>query len=338
MDESRRMHLLINAWLWIVFLFNMLLCGYYSFLTIIEPYYPTSLGLGALAILALGCWLSSILIMKWNRIGVYLLILFSILAVLINYLTVSLHCIMIVTAASGIITLPLLFISSDGTITWKLLEDGWDYLHCRHLYQFFSVLAVILLGITTYSTLRGLHREDFSASSDDNNVKKTSTTAADVPEEVWNYYHSDNGKCIIGVPEGYEQSNIAEGQILGIARTDNDPAIFIMQEDIDAVQASGITSLERYANAIVNANRNADDASGFDKTRETNYNDNSYLIEYNLTVGGIEIRYNLLATKDSNNYYYCMVFCLKELAEDLQPVIDKILDSFELVNEETVIE
>lgn len=336
MEESRRMHLLINAWLWIVFLFNMLLCGYYSFFTIKEPSYPTSLGLGVLAILALGCWLSSILIMKWNRIGVYLLIIFSILAVLINYLTVDLYYNMIFTAALGIITLPLLFIPSDGTITWKLLEDGWDYLHCRHLYQFFSVLTVIILGITAYSTISGLDGEDLSASSD--NAVQSDNTATDVPEEVWNYYHSDNGKCIIGVPEGYKQSNIAEGQILGLARTDNDPAIFIMQEDINAVQASGITSLERYATAIVNANRNADDASGFDKTRETSYNDNSHLVAYNLTVGGIEIRYNLLATKDSTNYYYCMVFCLKELAEDLQPVIDAILNSFELINEEAVTE
>lgn len=258
---------------------------------------------------------------------------FTLLAIVVNYLLVELNSILFLSALLFLLTLLVLFIPKEGVTTWALLEDGWDYLHCRHLYQFFGALAFILLGLTAFVSISDAQSGNSFAEKNDWEYEKKDSLEVFV-EETCEYFYADNGTCMIAVPQNYAKTNIADGQILGLSRTDDDPALFVMQESVNDVNSSGITTLERYANAVVNANRKADDAENFVKIRETDYN-GGYLIVYDLTVGGLEIRYNLLAVKDSSNYYYCMVYCLRDLAENLQPVIYNILDSFELTELDT---
>jgi len=57
-----------------------------------------------------------------------------------------------VTAISSlfgiIIWWAILQIKKNGKSAWSQLESGWDYKHCRHIYQIFSITAIVLFVLT----------------------------------------------------------------------------------------------------------------------------------------------------------------------------------------------
>lgn len=328
MNETKQRHGCVNAWLWLVIAVNLAFCGYYAFQMFSVWSNTLVWGFGLLSILALGIVLGAILLMRWNKCGFYLFIACSITTAIVNV------CILDLGAASGIqgpvailIWWGILHIKKDGVPAWKLMNGGWDYKHCRHLYQLFGIIAGGLLVATIAASTTNSNK---GGVSDDEYEEVIDTVAVNEVEEItWKRFSDDGKYCSIEAPNDFRKATISEDQILGLICSDYDPAVFVLKESSRDVKTAGINSPKEYADVLVKMNRNVDGATNFRKISEKEYSANSYLIVYDMDIDGTKFRYNLLTTRTSSNFYYCMVYCLSEYSDKLKHTVDHMLDSFE---------
>ena len=222
----------------------------------------------------------------------------------------------------------ILQIKKDGVSAWSLLEDGWDYKHCRHLYQLFGFIIGILL-ILTIVAYTGNHEgnpyEDILPSDDSELIVDSVAVDDDI---VWQTFSDNNNMCSIEAPNDFHTAELNADQILGIMCTDYDPAALVISETASSLKGAGISNTKDYANVLVKMNRNVEGATGFNKISEETYGENSYLIVYSMSIDGTQFRYSLLTSRTKANFYYCQVYCLEEYAEKLQPTISHMLSSF----------
>lgn len=329
MNESKERHGCVSAWLWIAIISNLGYGIYYA-ISMFDSYVNTeSLGLGLLAILATLNVLGAILLMRWNKCGFYVFLVSALLAAVVNLGILKLEPVFV---GFGFLSILLwwgiLQISKDGISAWNLLEDGWDYKHCRHLYQLFGVIIGILL-ILTFIAYAGNHNRILDKSDDSDIYSDTIVTVEDDIE--WQTFSDKNRMCSIEAPNDFHKAELNAEQILGLMCTDYDPAVLVITETASSLKSAGINNTKEYANVIVKMNRNVESATGFNKISEESYGDNSYLIVYNMSVDGTQFRYSLLASRTKKNFYYCQVFCLEEYAEKLQPTISHMLSSFKVL-------
>lgn len=327
MNETKERHGCVNAWLWIIIISNLCLCCYYAIETV-DGYW----GYGLLSVLTLGNVLGAILLLRWNRYGFYLLIADAIISMIVN---VSVMNIDFMSCISGILGLfiwyAFLQIKKNGVSAWKLMNDGWDYKHCRHLYQLFAIVAGILLLSTIIMSNNKV--PDISEDGDEYDVyskdgEPQDSVAYDVDTITWKRYADDANYCSIEAPEDFRQAVLNEDQILGLICTDYDPAVIVVKESSDVVASLGINSPKEYAKTIVKVNRKIEGTSDYSKISEREYGANSYLIVYEIKISATKFRYHLLSTRTSSNFYYCTVFCLAEYSDKLQETIDRMLTSF----------
>lgn len=329
MNETKQRHGCVNAWLWLVIAANLACCGYYA-IQMFSVWSNTMVwGFGLLSILALGNVLGAILLLRWNKCGFYLIIAGSIITAIVNLGILNLG---VIVSMQGLFALliwwGILQIKKDGVSVWKHMNGGWDYKHCRHLYQLFGIIAGGLLIATIAASTTNTNT---AGVSDDDYEDVVDTVAVEgVAEEItWKRFSDEGKNCSIEAPDDFRKATINEDQILGLMCSDLDPAVLVLKESSSDVKAAGINSPKEYADALVKINSNADGASNFKKIREKEYSANSYLIVYDLDIDGTKFRYNLLTTRTSSNFYYCMVYCLYEYSEKLEDTVNHMLDSFE---------
>lgn len=329
MNETKQRHGCVNAWLWLIIATNLVLCGYYA-IQMFNVWSNTHVwGYGLLSILTLGNVLGAILLMRWNKCGFYLFIACSIITTIVNAGILDLG---VSTGIQGLVAIiiwwGILHIKKDGVPAWKLMNGGWDYKHCRHLYQLFGIIAGGLLVATIAASTTNSHKVGVS---DDEYEEVIDTVAVDevVEEIIWKRFSDDGKYCSIEAPDDFRKATISEDQILGLMCSDYDPAVFVLKESSRDVKAAGINSPKEYADVLVKMNRNVDGATNFKKISEKEYSANSYLIVYDMNIDGIKFRYNLLTTRTSSNFYYCMVYCLSEYSVKLKNTVNHMLDSFE---------
>ena len=329
MNEGKERHGCVNAWLWIVIISNLGLGIYYATMMFSAYTNTMSLGFGLLSILATLNVLGAILLMRWNKCGFYLFVVSSVLAALVNIGVLSLEPVVLLSGLFAIlIWWGILQIKKDGISAWSLLEDGWDYKHCRHLYQLFGIIIGILL-ILTIVAYTGSHEGnpyEGILPSDDSELIVDSVAVED--EIVWQTFSDSNNMCSIEAPNDFHTAELNTDQILGIMCTDYDPAALVISETASSLKGAGISSTKDYANVLVKMNRNVEGASAFNKISEEAYGENSYLIVYSMSIDGTQFRYSLLTSRTKANFYYCQVYCLEEYAEKLQPTISHMLSSF----------
>ncbi len=329
MNEAKERHGCVNAWLWIVIISNLGLGIYYATMMFSAYTNTMSLGFGLLSILATLNVLGAILLMRWNKYGFYLFVVSSVLAALVNIGVLSLEPVVLLSGLFAILIWWGIFqIKKDGVSAWSLLEDGWDYKHCRHLYQLFCFIIGILL-ILTIVAYTGNHEgnpyEDILPSDDSELIVDSVAVDDDI---VWQTFSDNNNMCSIEAPNDFHTAELNADQILGIMCTDYDPAAFVISETASSLKGAGISNTKDYANVLVKMNRNVEGATGFNKISEETYGENSYLIVYSMSIDGTQFRYSLLSSRTKANFYYCQVCCLEEYAEKLQPTISHMLSSF----------
>lgn len=275
MNETRQRHGCVNAWLWLVITANLCVCGYNA----IRMYNVQSTalvwGVGLISILALGTVLGAILLMRWNKSGFYLFIACSIMTAIVNAAIFDLGAI---SGIQGLVAIlvwwGILHIRKNGVSAWKLMNGGWDYKHCRHLYQLFGVIACGLLvatiaAATTKTNNTRILDIDYEEFMD-------SIAVDEVVEEIpWRLYSDSGNYCSIEAPSDFRKATIDENQILGLMRSDYDPAVVVVMESISDVKGAGINSPKEYADAIVKNNRNVDGVTNFKKVSEREYSANS---------------------------------------------------------------
>lgn len=330
MNETKQRHGCVNAWLWLVIAVNFAFCVYYAIHMFSVWSNSHVWGFGLLSILALGNVLGAILLMRWNKCGFYLFIVCSIITAIVNAGILDLGA---YSGIQGLVAIliwwGILHIKKDGVPAWKLMNGGWDYKHCRHLYQFFGIIAGGLLIATIAASTTN---SNTAGDSEDEYYKEVADTVAvkEVVEKItWKRFSDDGKFCSIEVPNDFRKAKINEDQILGLMCSDYDPAVFVLKESSGDVKAVGINSPKEYADVLVKMNRNVDGATNFKKISEREYGANSYLIVYDMDVDGTKFRYNLLTTRTSSNFYYCMIYCLSEYSVQLADTVNHMLDSFE---------
>lgn len=330
MNKGKERHGCVNAWLWIVIISNLGLGIYYATMMFSAYTNTMSLGFGLLSILATLNVLGAILLMRWNKCGFYLFVVSSILAALVNFGVLNLEPVVLISGLFAIlIWWGVLQIKKDGVPAWSLLEDGWDYKHCRHLYQLFGFIIGILLILTIVAYTGNHEGNPYEGilPSDDSELIEDSVVVAD-DEIVWQTFSDNNNMCSIEAPNDFHTAELNADQILGIMCTDYDPAALVISETASSLKGAGISNTRDYANVLVKMNRNVEGATGFNKINEEAYGDNSYLIVYSMSIDGTQFRYSLLTSRTKANFYYCQVYCLEEYAEKLQPTISHMLSSF----------
>lgn len=329
MEQLKERHGCVNAWLWLVIIANFCMVIYYT-VTMFGAYDSSiSLAFGLTAVLSVVNILGAILLMRWNKYGFYLYTVSALLAAV--FCIVVLGAELYVIGSSLFVILiwwGILHIKKNNVSAWQLMENGWDYKHCRHLYQVFATVIGVLLIMTiiTYAG-RTIDTRNENVLSDDVLVDSVAVDSVAVHAE-WSEFSDDTGICAIKTPNDFKKADLCEGQVLGLLRSDYDPAIVVIQESVGSVESAGITTVKGYANAIVEMNRNVKGALNFKKLSAEPYGDNSYLIVYEISIGEDTYCYNILATKTRKNFYYCQVYCLKQYVDNLQPVISNMLNSF----------
>lgn len=329
MNEDKVRPGCVTAWLWVVVIANLLGCLFFAGSVFTTEGANAIIGYGLMSALSLLTVLSAILMMRWNKCGFYLSVIVALLIALVDIVFLK-----SVESLRGLVSIAvwwaILQTKTDGVRVWHLMEGGWDYKHCRHLYQLFAVISALLLAMSIGRSIATGH-----GSSSDAPLVDSDTVATDPlapfkaeQEEVWKTFTDAANSCQIDAPEEFHTANLSEDQTLGIMCTDSDPAAVVICESASSIKASGIHTAEAYGRTAVRMSRNAEGASGYEKISEETLDDGSFLITYNLTITGTEFRYYLLATKTSQNFYFCQVYCLREYAERLQPVMSRMVHSF----------
>lgn len=148
-NELKQRNGCISFWLWIAIIANIAMVVYYA-VTMFSAYSSeAALGLGLCSIFGAVNVLSCILLLRWNKIGFYMMAFSSILAIVVNICVLKMATVAMIGSLFGIlIWWAILQMKKDGVSAWSQLQSGWDSKHCRHLYQLFGAIGVILFILT----------------------------------------------------------------------------------------------------------------------------------------------------------------------------------------------
>lgn len=332
MNEIKQRHGCINVWLWLVIISNLCLSIYYV-ITMFECQSTYQvIGSGLMAIFGVCNVLGSILLFRWNKYGFYLFILVAILTAIVNVLLLGKGLLLGLQFVCVIlIWFGILQIRKNGFSAWSLMEKGWDYKHCRHLYQVFGIMIGLLCILSFIAVSR-----NYKLSSDEYLYQDNDTLSTIEKSEVqedsikWIEFYASDSVCMIKAPDGFREMQFNDDQILGLVCTDYDPAVIVIQESVDIINSLGIVSSKEYANALVKNSQKQNISDAFKKISDEPYGDNSYLIVYEISIDGTMYRYNVLTTHTKQYYYSCQIFCLSEYADNLQLTISRMLGSFKV--------
>lgn len=153
----------ITAWLWVVILANMAMAIFYA-VSMFEVYSTEmALGFGICSIFGIVNILGAILLMRWNKMGFYLFLFSSLIATVVNVCVLKMSPVTAVSSLFAIIIWwAVLQAKKDGKSAWSQLQSGWDYKHCRHLYQVFTVFGIITFVLTLVA-VGGAHKDSYEA-------------------------------------------------------------------------------------------------------------------------------------------------------------------------------
>lgn len=333
MNESKKRHGCVSAWLWMAIISNL----FYVIYNVVSIFDADtsfkSFGFGLLSIFATLNILGTILLMRWNKLGFIIFLVSSILATIVNLVVLDLEPYTMVSCIFAILFwFAILQFRKNGTSAWSLMENGWDYKHCRHLYQLFGFIIGILFVLTIIVVIGGRDDSQIDDGLPYDSVELVAdSVAVEEDEVVWQTFSDSSNACSIEVPDGFHNAELNDIQILGLMCTDYDPAVLVIKETANSLRSAGIRTTKDYAEAIVDMNSKLDGVSGFVKIREEVFGDDSYLIVYNLSISDTQFRYYILASRTISNFYYCQVYCLEEYVENLQPTISHMLSSFKVL-------
>lgn len=139
----------ISFWLWIAIIANVALSIFYA-VSMFNVYSgEMALGFGLCSIFGVVNVLSAILLLRWNKIGFYMMVVSSIMAIIINVCVLKMEPVTMVGSLFAIVIWwAILQMKKDGVSAWSQLKSGWDGKHCRHLYQLFAGICAVLFVLT----------------------------------------------------------------------------------------------------------------------------------------------------------------------------------------------
>lgn len=217
----------ITAWLCITIIANIGMSIFYA-VSMFEAFTTgMAFGFGICSILGIMNVLGAILLMRWNKTGFYIFVVSSIVSAFTSIFVLNVSAI---TSVGSLIAIcmwwAILQAKKDGVSAWSQLEIGWDYKHCRHLYQVFSAIGVILFILTLIATGMG-HNEEIIPDSNEDVVAELENEGEDqVKNMFWesplgmaSYTGSVSPDSIVGsdalIPNGKGIAKIVDGEYKG---------------------------------------------------------------------------------------------------------------------------
>lgn len=330
MENLKERHGCVSAWLWIVIVVNLCFCVYY-FMTMLDSESSQSLGYGFLSSLSVFLVLGAILLMRWSRCGFYLMVGTSLLTLIVNHFLLEIEVGYSIPGILGILFWwVILQIRKNGVSAWKLMDTTWDYKHCRHLYQVFLVIALLIVFVSVFHSSNGGtvvdNQSKSHASIDSISVETTEESENDIE---WNQFFADDKSCKIEAPADFRKAKLNDDQLFALICTDYDPAFVAFSEPLKNLTAVGVNNCKQYAQVVVKNNCNVPGAEKYKKIAEKQLSNGAYVICYDLTIDGTAFRYNLVAIKSKTAYYYGLIYCLKEYAGKVEPVMTHMVNSFQ---------
>ncbi len=147
--DSKRRNVIITVFLWLTILVNLamtvgFIVSMYAANAMEEP-----LGLGLCSMFTFANVLGAILLMRWNKYGLGLTVVSIYLLSIVYAYVLNLGLIPTIPFFVAIFLLWLILqIKKNGKTAWSQLNSGWDSKHCRHIYQVFAVIELILFILT----------------------------------------------------------------------------------------------------------------------------------------------------------------------------------------------
>ncbi|MDE6272588.1 MAG: hypothetical protein K2M31_06235 [Muribaculaceae bacterium] len=109
----------------------------------------SALGFGLCSILAACNVLGIILLLKWQKVGFYMIVVSSTLAVVVNIFVLNLSPLTALgTLIAIIIWWAILQLDKGGVSAWSQLESGWNGKQHGKLYQIFAGIGLLLFVLT----------------------------------------------------------------------------------------------------------------------------------------------------------------------------------------------
>lgn len=336
MENTKQRHGCVNAWLWLVILVNIILFIFYAYTVFRQSSAMGIWGMGILSSLSLFNVLGSILLLRWNKCGFYLMVIVAVLATCCNLFLLHNSPVNAVTSLLGVgFWFAILQIHKDGVSAWSLMDGGLDWKHCRHLYQVFLGVAVVILVATAFR-VKGSNPVAETQSEEIASDAEDELEEAEATSSEWITFYSTDRECSMEAPHDFRKADLNKDQVLGVMCSDYDPAAVVISEPAALLKQYGIKTSQDYANLILKNNTNVEGASDYEAVSAKSVG-NNYLIVYNLTLDGTKYQYYLYATKTNQKFYYALVFCLYDYAKKLQPVMEHMAKSLKVIEKETTV-
>lgn len=337
MEELKQRHGCVTFWLWLVVLVNLGLAFFYCVEMFDVWHSGFVLGYGLLSILGTINVLSAILLMRWNRLGFYMLLTSSIIALIVNIGILGLPYSSALSALiAALIWWAILQIRKNGVSAWSLMNSGWDYKHCRHLYQVFVGIIIFILILTIVASMGNGQKSDIDKGEvpelkvEEPKAEEPKVEDEPIPSDgiEWKVFEDKTRFVSIEAPNDFRRLNLTEDQLMSLGCSDFDPCIVILQEEISSLKTLNVTTVQEYTQIKLKMLQNSG-GTDFKKLLQKPYGDgNSSLIEFEMKIEGDKFYYKCLITKTDRYFYYCQILCLDQYRQKLEGQMDHMVKSF----------
>lgn len=146
---SKQRNIITTVFLWLTILVNLAMTVGFIVSMYVANAMEETLGLGLCSMFTFANVLGAILLMRWNKYGLGLTVVsVSLLSIVYAYV-LNLGLIPTIPFFVAIFLLWLILqIKKSGKSAWSQLNSGWDSKYCRHIYQVFAVIELILFILT----------------------------------------------------------------------------------------------------------------------------------------------------------------------------------------------
>lgn len=146
---SKQRNVIITVCLWLAILANLTMTVGFIVTMYDASVMEETLGLGLCSMFTFANILGSILLLRWNKNGLGLIAISVILLSIVYAYVLHLGLISTIPFLAAVFLLWLILqIRKSGKSAWSQLKSGWDSKHCRHIYQVFAVIELILFILT----------------------------------------------------------------------------------------------------------------------------------------------------------------------------------------------
>lgn len=348
MEKMAQRHGCITFWLWLVIVMNVCMVLYYSVQMFNDFDSMVSLGIGLLSVAGVINILGAIQLMRWNKLGFYLYLVSSVIGVIINVFMLSLSPVIIFSSLMSVVVWwAILQIRKNGVSAWKLMKDGWDYRHNRHLYQVFIGISVVLLVLTIIACLKN-HSNGDTVMIDDVFEEESAVVDTDSIEIIdgkkeenegllpskntveWTVFEDNTGSVTIEAPSDFRELNLNQDQLISLGCSDYDPYIVIIQEPINTLADVSVNTVKEYSQLKLKMVQNSG-GTDFKKIDEGDYGKDGYFAEFEMTVEDTPFYYKFITIKTQKYFYNCQVLCINQYKSKLSGQIEHIFDSFKIL-------